>query len=161
MTAVTTLLCYLKKKANEEELAIAGNTYTAAQIKLAEQILADADKEFRKSQEKPKLSRRRSFIVILEELYYDVPQYPVGLTLDSIHKKASQRFEFVYRDLKEVQTPQEIHPKDPCAYFEDEGHRKARYRAALSHLIEYSERYFQIQAAARSLENTYKEILLC
>lgn len=161
MTAVTTLLRYLKKKGSGEELSIGGNTYTASQIKLAEQILSDADEEFRKSQQKPKLSRRRSFIVILEELYYDVPEYPKGLTLDNIHKKASQRFEFVYRDLKQVQTPQEIHPKDPCAYFEDDGHRKARYRAALSHLVECSERYFQIEAAARSLENTYNEILLC
>ena len=151
MSDVGALLRYLKKKDKGAGMVIEGNTYTSEQIQLAQQLLMDAQKELDQSRRKPKLSRRRAFIVILEENFYDVKEYPKDLTLDSIHKQASQRFEFAYRDLKNNQIPQEIHPKDPCTFFESDGYRKARYRAALSHLVEYSEKYFQIEEAADSI----------
>lgn len=161
MTAVGALLRYLKKKGGEEELLIGGNTYSSSQIKLAEQILADVHKEFSKAQQKPKLSRRRAFIVVLEELYFDVPEYPNGLTLDSIHKRASQRFEFSQRSLTRFTTPEDVHPKDPCSFYENNGLKMGNYKVAIVHLLSYSHIYFKVEEAVSSLKKTYTEIILC
>lgn len=161
MIPVSTLLRYLKKKNIGKDLIIEGNTYSADQLIIAEQLLSDVAQEFDKVRKKPKLSRRRAFIVVLEELYYDVPEYPENIELDDIHKRAQARFEFVYRGLKSPQTIDEIHPKNPCEFFENDGNRKARYRSALSHLVNYPEKYFQIEEAAFSLMETYKEVMLC
>ena len=155
------LLEHLKKMSNEEDLSIGGNQYTLSQVKLAEKIVQDLELELKLASKKPKLSRRRAFIVILEELYYDVSEYPRELTLENIHKRASIRFEFVYRGLKNFETPMDIHPKNPCLFYESDTYRKARYRSALSLLVEFSETYFEIEEAAISLERTYQDILLC
>ncbi|UOY04975.1 hypothetical protein L0P88_13545 [Muricauda sp. SCSIO 64092] len=128
---------------------------------MAQQLLMDAQKELEQSQKKPKLSRRRAFIVILEELYYDVREYPKDLTLDSIHRKASQRFEFSHSAMNSFSSPNEVHPKDPCSHYENDGLRKAKYRQTLAHLVTYSQLYFKIKEAAQSLEATYRDILQC
>ncbi|MEM9649464.1 MAG: hypothetical protein AAF969_13375 [Bacteroidota bacterium] len=161
MTSFGALLRYLQKKNLGKDLIIQGNTYSADQLLLAEQVLTDVAKEFDKVRKKPRLSRRRAFIVVLEELYYDVPEYPKDIKLENIHKRAHARFEFVYRGLKSPQTIEEIHPKNPCVFFEGNGNRKARYRSALSHLVDCSGRYFQIKEAELSLIETYKEVMLC
>lgn len=155
------LLTYLDQLEREPNLKVNGNTYTLEQVKLAKKIAADIEIELGVKPSKPKLSRRRAFIVILEELYYDVPEYPEEVTLKKVHKRASLRFEFANRSLENYRTPNEIHPKDACAYYESNGYRKARYRSALSLLVQFSESYFEDMKAATSLENTYTEILLC
>lgn len=152
---------YLEKRDKGAKTLIEGNIYTSEQIKLAQQLLMDAQKELEQSQKKPKLSRRRAFIVILEELYFDVREYPKDLTLDSIHRKASQRFEFSQRAMNSFSTPNEVHPKDPCHHYENDGLRKAKYRQTLAHLVTYSQLYFKIKKAALSLEATYRDVLQC
>ncbi len=161
MSNIIDILRYIKKRDKGGDTLIKGNTYTSEQIKFAHQLLSDAAKEFDEARKKPRLSRRRAFIVILEELYYDVPEYPKNVKLEDLQRRANTRFEIVYRGSKSPQTIQDIHPKNPCAFFENDGHRKARYRNALSHLVEYGELYFQIEDAAISLGHTYEEILLC
>lgn len=161
MTAVGILLKHLKKKGDEKELLIAGNTYTLSQIKLAEKIVSDVEKELENAQKKPKLSRRRAFIVVLEELYFDVTEYPEGLTLDRIHRRASQRFEFSQRALTRFKTPSDVHPKDPCHYYENDGLKMGNYKVAISHLLSHYHIYFEVEEAVISLKNTYTEILLC
>ena len=155
------LLAYLEKLENAPALMVNGNTYTLEQVKLAQRISADIAAELGFQPSKPKLSRRRAFIVILEELYFDVSKYPKGVTLEKIHKRASLRFEFAFRGLKSYKTPNDIHPKNPCAYYESDGYGKARYRSALSLLVQFSDTYFEVTEAVTSLENTYNEILLC
>lgn len=161
MSDVGALLRYLKKRDKGVEILIEGNTYSSEQIKLAQQLLIDAQKELDQSRKKPKLSRRRAFIVILEEGYYDVKEYPKELTLESVHRKASQRFEFSHRAMNSFTTPNEVHPKDPCSHYENDGLRKAKYRQTLAHLVTYSQLYFSIKEAAQSLEATYRDILQC
>lgn len=161
MSDVSALLRYLKKRDKGAEIFIEGNTYTSEQIKMAQQLLMDAQRELDQSRKKPKLSRRRAFIVILEELYYDVPKYPSGTTLEAIHKKASQRFEYAQRSLSNFNSPSDVHPKNPCQYYKNNGLKMGNYKVALSHLVTYSKLYFQIEAAVISLENTYQEILGC
>ncbi|MEX0360969.1 MAG: hypothetical protein AB3N10_08265, partial [Allomuricauda sp.] len=135
MSDVGALLRYLKKRDKGAEILIEGNTYTSEQIKLAQQLLMDAQKELDQSRKKPKLSRRRAFIVILEELYYDVPKYPSGTTLDYIHKKASQRFEYAQRSMSNFNSPSDVHPKNPCQYYKKNGLKMGNYKVALSHLV--------------------------
>ncbi|MEM8926733.1 MAG: hypothetical protein AAGC45_00910 [Bacteroidota bacterium] len=161
MSDILALLQYIKKMDKGGDTLIKGNTYTPEQIKFAHQLLSDAAKAFDEVRKKPRLSKRRAFIVILEELYHDLPEYPTDLTLDSIHRHASQRFEFTQHSLRWFGSPSDIHPKDPCRFYENNGAKKGNYKVALSHLVTYSQIYFQIEEAAVSLENTYREVLLC
>lgn len=155
------LLRHLQKLGEEEEPLIGGRQYTLSQVRLAERIVQDLQHDLERATRKPKLSRRRAFIVILEELYYNIPEYPSELTLESVHRRASLRFEYMNRNVKMFRTPTEIHPKDPCAYYEDNAHGKARYRVALEHLVNGSSRYFQEPNAITSLRIKYKDIKLC
>ena len=161
MISSKTLLKHLKQLGNDEELIISGNQYKLSQIRLAEKIVEDLEKEIHQTSRKPKLSRRRAFMVILEELYYDSFKYPEELTLDTIHRRASQRFEYMNRDSRSFNTPTQIHPKKPCDYYEDNPHGKARYRSALLHLVNESGRYFELVEAEESLKIIYDEVLLC
>jgi hypothetical protein len=155
------LLRHLQKLGKEEEPLIGGRQYTPSQVRLAEKIVQDLQQDLERAVRKPKLSRRRAFIVILEELYYDVPKYPQELTLEGIHRRASLRFEYMNRNVKGFETPAQVHPKDPCTYYEDKAHGKARYRVALEHLVNGSYIYFQLADAEASLRVLYKEVLLC
>lgn len=155
------LLRHLHKLGMEEKPLIGGNQYTLSQIRVAERIVQDLRCDLEKASRKPKLSRRRAFIVILEELYYDIPEYPSELTLENIHRRASLRFEYMNRNIKAFTTPTEIHPKNPCKYYEDNGHGKARYRVALEHLVERFDMYFQEPNAEASIRYIYREIKLC
>ena len=155
------LLTYLDQLESEPNLKVNGNTYTLEQVKLAKKIATDIEMELGVKPSKPKLSRRRAFIVILEELYYDVPKYPENLSLDSINRRAVQRFEFAQRTLNGLATPHEIHPKDACRFFEDNGSKKMNYRRALSYLVNFRPLFFQIAPAAESLKEKYQEVLLC
>ncbi|MAO18916.1 MAG: hypothetical protein CMH44_18985 [Muricauda sp.] len=155
------LLIHLQKLGEEETPLIGGNKYTLSQVRLAERIVQDLRFDLEKASRKPKLSRRRAFIVILEELYYDIPEYPSELTLENIHRRASLRFEYMNRNIKGFSNPTEIHPKNPCKYYEDNGHGKARYRVALEHLVNGSSIYFQVTNAEVSIRVLYEEVLLC
>ncbi|MDF0717787.1 hypothetical protein PY092_16610 [Muricauda sp. 334s03] len=155
------LLRHLQKLGKEEAPFIRGKQYTLSQVKLAEKIVQDLQHDLERALRKPKLSRRRAFIVILQELYYDLPEYPSELSLDSIHRRASQRFEYMNRNAKVFRTPTHVHPKDPCTYYEDNAYGKARYRVALEHLVKGSSVYFQETDAEASLRIIYWEIVLC
>jgi hypothetical protein len=155
------LLAYLEKLEKKSGLKVNGNTYTLEQVKLAQRISADVAAELGFQPSKPKLSRRRAFIVILEELYFDIPEYPMNIILTNINSRAVQRFEFAQRTLKGFSTPQEIHPKDACRYYENNGIKRMNYRRALAYLVNYQSLLFQVSEAAESLEDKYREVLLC
>jgi len=155
------ILQYLENLETDSRLQVNGNTYTWGQVKLAQKINLDIKKELGFLPPKPKLSRRRAFIVILEERYYDVSDYPEGVALANIHKWAAQRFTFAQRALKGFKTISEVHPKRPCTFYENNALKKMNYRRALSHLVQFQSLFFEIEEAADSLKNTYRDILLC
>lgn len=161
MISAEKILSHLKKLDVEEQLLINNNQYTRSQVRLAEKLVKDLEHELRQASIKPKLSRRRAFIVILEELFYDAPEYPKTLTLDRIHRRASMRFEYMNRDSRSFETPTQIHPKNPCLYYEDNAHGKARYKVALQLLVNESYRYFQVKEAETSLKITLEDVKLC
>ena len=109
----------------------------------------------------PPLSLRRSCIVILHEEYYQSKKYPPNLEIDKIYKKAKLRFEILNRSTKNLKYPQEIHPKNPCLFFEENAKRKASYRKALEILALHSRSYFDDQGAVPSFNMLYEDIKLC
>ena len=155
------LLKYLKEIADKGDLSINENRYTNSQVKIAEKLIRDLGKELELKSTKPKLSRRRAFIVILEELYYDTQIYPEDLTLDIIHKRASLRFEYMNRDSRGLETPMQVHPKNPCLYYEDNGYGKARYRSALELIVINSDKFFQVPEAEASIKMILEDVKLC
>ena len=155
------LLNHLKKIDSKDQLLINNNQYALSQVRLAEKIVKDLEHELTQASIKPKLSRRRSFIVILEELFYDAPEYPKELTLDSIHRRASMRFEYMNRESRGFETPTQVHPKNPCLYYEDNGHGKARYKTALQLLVNAPYKYFQVPEAETSLKILLDDVKLC
>ncbi len=161
MTGLEILLVHLKKIGGKENILIGANHYTSSEIQKVESIIEDLQNELGLSSRKPKLSRRRAFVVILEERYYDTSKYPENLTLDSIHKEASLRFEFMNREQRRFKTPTQVHPKNPCLYYEDNSHGKARYKTALQHLVNESHRYFKVPEAEASLESILEQVKLC
>ncbi len=161
MIKIDELLIRLNKLAEKDDLIINNNEYTQSQIKLAERILQDLQSDIELSTRKPKLSRRRAFIVILEELYYDVNEYPKDLSLDEIQKRASVRFEYLNRDSRSLQTPMQIHPKNPCLYYEENGNAKVRYRVAIELLASDTPKYFRIPEAEISIKKVLEEISSC
>ncbi|MEL6304533.1 MAG: hypothetical protein AAFQ20_07060 [Bacteroidota bacterium] len=155
------ILEYLENLEAESMLQVNGNTYTWEQVKLAKKINSDIKRELGFATSKPELSRRRAYIVVLEERYYDVPEYPKEVTLANIHKRAAQRFTFAQRGMKGFETVSEVHPKRPCTFYENTPFKKMNYRRALSHLVQFQNLFFEIEEAAESLKTTYREILLC
>lgn len=155
------LLSYLKDLAKEEHPELNGKEYSQEQVLLAESMVRDVQNAIGIASQKPKLSRRRALIVILEELYYNTPKYPEGLSLESIHRRASLRFEYMNRDVKSLTTPTEVHPKDPCTFYEDNGYAKARYKSALQHLVLESQSYFEVPEAETSLKLLFVDVKLC
>ena len=109
----------------------------------------------------PPLSLRRSCIVILHEEYYQSKKYPPNLEIDKIYKKAKLRFEILNRSTKNLNYPHEIHPKNPCLFFEENAKRKASYRKALEILALHSRSYFDDQGAVPSFNMLYEDIKLC
>lgn len=155
------VLDYLERLEREPGLMVNGNTYTVEQVLWAKKLTADIEFELGFRPSKPKLSRRRAFIVILEELFYDKPKYPDNLSLDAVGRIAVQRFEFAQRHLSSKTSPQDIHPKDACRHYENDGLKKMNYRRPLSHLVAYQELFFELMEAAKTLELKYREVLLC
>lgn len=145
----------------QDTVELNGNTYIPAEVKLFKKMNYDFKKEFGSEPSRPELSKRRAFIVILEELYYDISHYPKELTLANIHKRAAQRFTFAQRSMKGFRTVSDVHPKRPCTFYEDNAPKKMNYRRALAHLIKFQSVFFDIEDAAESLKTTYREILLC
>lgn len=107
------------------------------------------------------LSLRRACIVILHEEYYQSKKYPPNLEIDKIYKKAKLRFEILNRSTKNLNYPHEIHPKNPCLFFEENAKRKASYRKALEILAIHSRTYFDDQEAVPSFNLLYEDIKLC
>lgn len=119
-------------------------------------ILEDFDISF-----KYKISLRKGMIIILEEKFYDINEYPEELILLKIEKEANVRFSINHRDKSNLDTATKIHPKNPCKYYNFDGMAKLRvkYEEALSSILETPFLFFEIEEAIESLSNTYNEFI--
>ena len=62
------------------------------------------------------LSRREALIVLLEEDFWDKTSYDFT-SLKKHEFLASQRFELTNKEKRDLDTPQKVHPKNPCNYY--------------------------------------------
>ena len=108
------------------------------------------------------LSMRRAMIVILQEKYYPLKSYEeIEIKLSQIESYAKSRFIIKNRELRKLDNPQAIHPKNPCLYYEDNNDGKKHYRIALKILTIPSNIYFIDDKALENLVDIYNDIIDC
>lgn len=111
---------------------------------------------------KEHLSMRRAMIVILQEKYYPLKSYEeIEIKLSQIENNAKSRFIIKNRELKMFTTPQAIHPKKPCEYYEDNSDGKKHYKIALKILITPAKIFFIDDKALENLVEIYKDFIDC
>jgi len=85
---------------------------------------------------KENLSIRRALIVLLQEKYYQLKTYDeIDINLEQLIKQAKVRFQIENRSINKLNTPQAIHPKNPCHHYEDRPLEKGHYKNALKLLV--------------------------
>lgn len=108
------------------------------------------------------LSMRKALIVILQEKCYEYKSYDeVDINIQKLHNYANSRFIIGNRDKTHFDSPQKIHPKNPCFYYENKPYEKRSYRMALKELTIPSKIFFIDEKALENLISIYEEILIC
>lgn len=111
---------------------------------------------------KENLSIRRALIVLLQEKYYPLKTYDeIDINLEQLIKQAKVRFKIENRSINKLNTPQAIHPKNPCHHYEDSPLEKGHYKNALKLLVNPSSLFFQDEDAFINLVTIYEDILNC
>lgn len=111
---------------------------------------------------KENLSIRRALIVLLQEKYYQLKTYDeIDINLEQLIKQAKVRFQIENRSINKLNTPQAIHPKNPCHHYEDSPLEKGHYKNALKLLVNPSSLFFQDEDAFINLVTIYEDILNC
>jgi hypothetical protein len=111
---------------------------------------------------KENLSIRRALIVLLQEKYYPLKTYDeIDIDLEQLIKQAKVRFKIENRSINKLNTPQAIHPKNPCQHYEDSPLEKGHYKNALKLLVNPSSLFFQDENAFVNLITIYEDILNC
>ena len=111
---------------------------------------------------KENLSIRRALIVLLQEKYYPLKTYDeIDIDLEQLIKQAKVRFQIENRSINKLNTPQAIHPKNPCHHYEDSPLEKGHYKNALKLLVNPSSLFFQDEDAFINLVTIYEDILNC
>lgn len=105
------------------------------------------------------LSRRKALIVVLEEDFFDKLSYDFT-DLKRYENKAALRFKLQNIVKKDLDTPQKVHPKNPCKYFNEEGmgYKKHRYKDALNDILQTPFHFFEVEKAVETLTNTFVKI---
>lgn len=111
---------------------------------------------------KENLSIRRALIVLLQEKYYPLKTYDeIDINLEQLIKQAKVRFQIENRSINKLNTPQAIHPKNPCHHYEDRPLEKGHYKNALKLLVNPCQLFFQDENAFINLVTIYEDILNC
>lgn len=107
-------------------------------------------------------SRRIALIVLLEEDFFDKNNYDFE-DLTRYERIASIRFEVTNKNKKDLDTPEKVHPKNPCLYYEnlELNQSKRQYREALKKLLETPFHFFEKEEAIKSLSNTFQDLQNC
>lgn len=111
---------------------------------------------------KENLSMRRALIVILQEKYYPLKTYDeIDVNLSQLINQAKVRFQIENRSISKLNTPQTIHPKNPCKHYEDNPLKKEHYKKALKLLVNPSKLFFEDVNAFEDLIAIYEDLLIC
>lgn len=145
-------------------LNIDGHFFNLNQLKALQRNLLNSQREFEEMGivVKENLSIRRALIVLLQEKYYPLKTYDeIDINLEQLIKQAKVRFQIENRSISKFNTPQAIHPKNPCQHYEDSPLEKEHYKKALKLLVNPSKLFFQDENAFGDLVTIYEDILIC
>ncbi len=147
-----------------EQIYVEGELFTIEQLKKLHEWV-DKNKELYINiliKYKYFASRRIALIVLLEEDFFDKKNYDFE-DLTKYERKASIRFELTNKNKKVLDSPQKVHPKNPCLYYEnfESNQSKRQYREALKKLLETSFHFFEKEDAIKSLSNTFEDLQNC
>jgi len=147
-----------------EQIYVEGELFTVEQLKKIHEWV-DKNKELYINiniKYKYFASRRIALIVILEEDFYDKKNYDFE-DLTRYERIASIRFEVTNKNKKDLDTPEKVHPKNPCLYYEnfESNQSKRQYKAALKKLLETPFHFFEKEEAIKSLSNTFEDLQNC
>ena len=143
-------------------IKIKGVVFTSEQLKLLHDHIVN-DKSIFNCIEldlKYYLSRRKALIVVLEEDFYDRLSYDFT-DLKKYENKAASRFEIRNKEKNVLDTPQKVHPKNPCKYFngKDMAYKKRHYKDAISEILKTPFHFFEIKEAEETLNETYNKMI--
>jgi hypothetical protein len=143
-------------------IKIRGVVFTSEQLKLLHDHLVN-DKSIFNCIEldlKYYLSRRKALIVVLEEDFYDRLSYDFT-DLKKYENKAASRFEIRNKEKNVLDTPQKVHPKNPCKYFngKEMAYKKRHYKDAVSEILKTPFHFFEVKEAEETLEETYNKMI--
>lgn len=107
---------------------------------------------------KNNLSRRRALIVLLQEFHFKERDYPVNMDLQLYERKARARFTIGRRDKNNLDDPNDIHPKKPREFYEDNNYKMRHYKDALELLALVPNHYFINEEAIGPFLKILKDI---
>ena len=145
-----------------ESIKIEGIVFTTVQLQLLHDKLV-GNKSFFNSVElvlKYYLSRRKALIVVLEEEFFDKALYDFT-DLKKYESKAALRFVLRNNVRKDLDTPQKVHPKNPCRYFNVNGmaYKKRQYKEAIAEILKTPFHFFEVEKAKENLKETYTKMV--
>ena len=143
-------------------IKIKGVVFTSEQLKLLHDHIVNDNSIFNYIELDLKyyLSRRKALIVVLEEDFYDKLSYDFT-DLKKYENKAASRFEIRNKEKNVLDTPQKVHPKNPCKYFngKDMAYKKRHYKDAISEILKTTFHFFEIKEAEETLKETYTKMI--
>jgi hypothetical protein len=144
-----------------EKIKVNGIVFYAEQLERIHK-LEKVNKDFWQNIEldiKYYLSRRKALIVLLEEDYFDKNAYDF-IDLKRYENKIKQRFKIKNNAKKDLDTPEKVHPKNPCKYFKNfiNSSKKKEYKNALNEILNTPFYFFEVEKAIETLRATRKKI---
>ena len=144
-----------------EKIKVSGKSFNREQLEVLYNLVAidHAVLDCIENEYKYFLSRRKALIVLLEEDFYDKLSYDFT-DLQKYENKAASRFKIRNKEKSVLDTPQKVHPKNPCKYFNEDGmgYKKHHYKDALNDLLQTPFHFFEVEKAVETLTNTLAKI---
>lgn len=105
------------------------------------------------------LSRRKALIVLLEEDYFEKEEYDFT-NLSQYEKKIKLRFKINNNAKKDLDTPEKVHPKNPCKYFKNfiKDNKSKEYKNALNFILKTPFYFFEVEKALENLIATREKM---
>lgn len=146
---------------SKEKITVSGELFNVKQLKVLYDLVAKNKEMLNYIEVEIRcfLSRRKALIVLLEEDYWDKISYNFT-NLNKYEYLASQRFEITNKEKRDLDTPEKVHPKNPCIYFNKEGMslKKHQYKKALNGILDTPFYFFEVEKAIETLRATRKKM---
>lgn len=143
-----------RKDISKENITVSGELFNVKQLKVVYDLFARNKEmlDYIEVEIKCFLSRREALIVLLEEDFWDKTSYDFT-SLKKHEFLASQRFELTNKEKRDLDTPQKVHPKNPCNYYNKDGmgYKKRQYKEAVNKILKTPFYFFEVEIAIETL----------